>query len=289
MGSLRRTVERTLPVGPECRLQVENRSGRVIVVGAAGQEVRVRASVEWHGSEGDEQALLDAVSAGITVEGNDASVKSPLSPRASLPFFGLPFRREATIDYEVAVPFETQVAVAVANGNVEVRDVRRPVDVESVNGRVEVANVGASVRIGAVNGQVRVSGVAGEVNLRDVNGAVYAQRIAGRLSAATQNGFIGIEEAAGGTRARATNGSISYRGAVAADLDLATVHGRIEVEVPRDSRFALDAESTFGGIHSDFAVRDVEGNPAQGAPSVRLKTTHGAIQVLAMPEPAPRP
>ncbi|HWO73242.1 MAG TPA: DUF4097 family beta strand repeat-containing protein [Dehalococcoidia bacterium] len=280
MDARTRSVERTLYVGPECRLRVENRSGRVVVVGAAGQEVRVRASVELRGGEvgeGGGQALLDAVLAGITVEGNDVSVKSPLSSRPSLPFFGLPLWREPAIEYEVVAPFETQVTVEVANGNLEVRDVRRPVDVESVNGRVEVANVEATVRVGAVNGQIRVSGVAGAVNLQDVNGAVYVERIAGRLSAATQNGSIGIEEAAGATQARATNGSISYRGAVAADLDLATVHGRIELEVPRDSRFALDAESTFGGVHSDFAVKDSQGEPPETSPSVRLRTTYGSI------------
>lgn len=281
MDTRRRSVERTLDVGPECRLHVENRSGRVVVLGAAGQEVRVRASVELRrgeGGEGDGQALLDAVLTGITVEGNEVSVKSPLSSRPSLPFFGLPLWREPAIDYEVVAPFETQVTVDLANGNVEVCDVRRRVDVESVNGRVEVSNVEATVRVGAVNGQIRVSGVAGEVNLQNVNGAVYAERIAGRLSAATQNGSIGIEEAAGGTRARATNGSISYRGAVAADLDLATVHGRIELEVPRDSRFALDAESTFGGVHSHLTVKDSQATtPPETAPSVRLRTTHGSI------------
>jgi len=52
---------------------------------------------------------------------------------------------------------------------------------------------------------------------------------------------------------------------------------RLHVENRSGRVVVLVAASTFGGVHSDFAVKDSQAAPPETAPSVRLRTTHGSI------------
>jgi DUF4097 and DUF4098 domain-containing protein YvlB len=71
------------------------------------------------------------------------------------------------------------------------------------------------------------------------------------------------------------------------NIDVNNVRGEIDLTMPANAGFQLDAQSIAGEIQSDFNVSvDNSGNNAtahgtvgKGGPAVRLKADHGTIQL----------
>jgi DUF4097 and DUF4098 domain-containing protein YvlB len=142
---------------------------------------------------------------------------------------------------------------------------------------VIVEDVAGAIEVELTNGPMHVRHCRGAVKATVSNGPMQVERVAGPLEANVANGPLNIEEVTAGIQAAATNGPIVYRGAVAGDLDLRSSRGGIVLELPKDSRFELDAEADRGGVYCEFDVRE-DGTPSAGrAPRIVLRTERGEI------------
>ena len=124
---------------------------------------------------------------------------------------------------------------------------------------------------------------------RTVNGEVEADALAGDVDAHTVNGKIQISTS-GWAEAKTVNGSISARVGQTAGtrpIELETVNGAIDLELPAAANATLHASTVNGRISTDFPLmvrgrftgREITGSIGQGGPELNVKTVNGSIDL----------
>lgn len=277
MELYRRSFSKRIDAGYEARLRIENRNGLISIRTHDQPSVVINVTAELYAdSQEDADREAGRLERSITSEGDLVEVRTPDLPRPEFFFFG----RGPKVDYDILVPADTEVWASNRNGPVEVRGIRRLLQVENRNGRVTGDDLGGEVKVENRNGKVALTRCAGPVTAESTNGAISVEQVQGAVAIQTRNGPLEVVQPGAGVRAHTTNGSITFRGRVHADVELEARNGAVRVAVTPDSRFEIDAESRHGSVRSDIPVR--ERPPAQGAgppPKVRIRTTNGSIRL----------
>jgi len=172
----------------------------------------------------------------------------------------------------------SQVVVDTSNGNVVVTGPSTHGG-ETWSARPEIfVPPATAVTITTVNGSIAVSDVQGPIQFKTVNGSVSLARVGGNVQGRSVNGSIFI--AAGGDH---------WAGQT---LDVKTVNGSIEIDVPADCAAHVTASVVRGVINTNFPVQipagwgffggnlsfDV-GSPGSSGSEIRMATTTGTIQL----------
>lgn len=118
--------------------------------------------------------------------------------------------------------------------------------------------------------ELRANAVTGPFRLDSRSKGVHLQDVSGDIHIDNRNATVEL-------RPKGPLGNI----------DVSNIHGEIDLTVPANAGFQLDATSLGGDIHTDFNVnvdnsrRDVtaRGTVGKGGPEVRLKADRGTIQV----------
>ena len=124
---------------------------------------------------------------------------------------------------------------------------------------------------------------------RSVNGEVEADSLTSDVVAHTVNGKIRIATS-GWAEAKTVNGSITARmGQAGAErpIELETVNGGIDLELPSAMNATLHASTVNGHISTDFPLmvhgkftgREITGAIGQGGPELHLRTVNGSIDL----------
>jgi len=161
-------------------------------------------------------------------------------------------------------------------------------------GRANECAPGSGGRMNANNNDVKVEftvRVPAGVRFigRSVNGEVEANSLSSDVVANTVNGKIRIATSAW-AEAKTVNGSISARlGQAAADrpIEIETVNGGIDLELPPSMNATLHASTVNGHISTDFPLmihgkftnREITGAIGQGGPEMHLRTVNGSIEL----------
>ena len=152
-----------------------------------------------------------------------------------------------------------------------------------------VAPPGSSLDLTTSNGTIRTVGFVGPIRAHASNGAVALDGVAAPTVAETSNGSVDVK--AGGpaiVQARTSNGSVRFSGRLApGESVFATTNGSIQLELPGESGFALNASTTNGKIDSDFPLVSGSQSPTrieatygvQSGVSIRAESSNGKIEV----------
>jgi len=152
------------------------------------------------------------------------------------------------------------VEVSMTQSGDTIRIVARRTD-----GAFAIGNSGASIRLSvpasasleltSSNGGLTSSSVSGDVRMDTSNGRIEVRDGAGRIDVETSNGAIDIEAAGAVVDAGTSNGRITFSGSLAeGSQTFRTSNGAIEITLPADARFRIDASTSNGRVSSDFAV-----------------------------------
>jgi DUF4097 and DUF4098 domain-containing protein YvlB len=114
-----------------------------------------------------------------------------------------------------------------------------------------------------------------------------ANGITGPFRLDTRSKTVHLEDVSGSIHIDDQNATVELRPKGPLDaIDVSTVRGEIDLQVPANAGFQLDAESVGGEIQSDFGVNSDDSHTAtaravigKGGPIVRLRADHGTIQV----------
>ena len=141
------------------------------------------------------------------------------------------------VDYTITVPYGTDIALDVSNGNVWVAQNCNHVTVEGNNADIEVLKPLGKVSVKTINGRIRAFECADETILETVNGSIQASLTQGALQASTITGAITatlLEDGVTVCDLTSLNGSItlvmSERLSVA--VNAATARGAVRAEMP---------------------------------------------------------
>lgn len=128
------------------------------------------------------------------------------------------------------------------------------------------------LRLSNTNGRIHCEAVRGSVRLESTNGRISARGIGGRFQAHTTNGAIDAS-------------LLSL--ADGEPMELTTTNGAIELDLPAEAAFSVDAATTNGGIRTDFPLtvegrygsRRLSGDVNGGGPRLFIETTNGSIRL----------
>jgi DUF4097 and DUF4098 domain-containing protein YvlB len=195
-------------------------------------------------------------------------------------------------------------ALRLHNGKLVARNVTGNVSVEGGRDST-IADVGGTVTMtGSFPGEVELSHISKRVHFMtsrtDLEFAkldgdltmemdsMRASGVQGPLRMTTKSKTIRLEDLSGDAHIENTNSTVELRPKLPlGNLDITNNRGEIDLTLPANAGFQLDAESKGGDIESDFNVKvDNSGNNAsaqatvgKGGPTVRLKSDHGTIQI----------
>jgi DUF4097 and DUF4098 domain-containing protein YvlB len=179
-----------------------------------------------------------------------------------------------------------QVDGEVEDGNIS--DVAGTLDFNAgYNGTIQLAHIGQRLHFKSVRTDLQLAKLDGEISMG--HGDLRASSVAGPVKLSTRSNEVHLEDVSGAVDIENRNGLVEIRPkAPLGSIDVNNVHGGIQLDLPDDASFRLDAQSKSGNIDvSDFSVsvdnnsRDAtaRGTVGKGGPDIRLRSDRGTIQI----------
>ena len=220
------------------------------------------------------------------------------------------------------------VTVADNAGNVNISLRRGSVRATNIKGYVSVDGRVDDTNISDVSGEVRLSGdFFGQMNLAKVakgvsfhssrtemqmarldgdltmeSGDLRARVITGPMRLTTRSKDIHLEDVSGNLKIDNRNGVVEYRaGKGLGDVEINNQSGTVQVMLPKNADFQVDARTTRGDIESDFPSIQVRterksqyasGSVGSGGPQMKLTNDRGDVQIrqsTGLPSPPAPP
>ena len=142
------------------------------------------------------------------------------------------------------------------------------------------------------NGPITVQGLGAGLEAQTSNGPIELAGVAGSVAAATSNGPITVTTAAPVSVDLGTsNGGITFEGELlpgAAVLE--TSNGPVELRLPFDAAFTIDAQTSASQVTSEFeldgtiderSITGTVGAPAEAtAVSIQVRTSNGPVRLV---------
>lgn len=215
-------------------------------------------------------------------------------------------RDNVSISYEIEVPSSTRVRSRTGSGSQNIGNLNGPANVSSGSGGLRIGNIGGDVDSSTGSGEIDITGVRGQLVARTGSGSIRAGSVSGAVRASTGSGRIEIALAGeGDVEVSAGSGSLSVRGIRGAlrgdtgsgsirvegqpsrEWRLTTGSGGIDVALPGEASFSLDAHASSGSINTRHPVtmvgtisrRQIRGDVRGGGPLLYLRSSSGSISV----------
>lgn len=202
--TLKETFDRTYPLQPGQRFELDNTNGSVTIQSWDRPEVRIRAEKRVRARDAKyAREVMAKLQIRVTPSAGRLTVNT-VTPDLGDSFFEwlAGMSADANVAYTITVPRRVQL------------------DVDTVNGAVAASDV------------------AGDLNIETTNGRISLVRAAGRLDLSTTNGAIDVHmrelSAQGPHKIDTTNGRVTVQlpSSARAQLDVKTTNGAIRSEFP---------------------------------------------------------
>lgn len=159
------------------------------------------------------------------------------------------------------------------NGATRILCLKGNVRLHTGNGRVEVSDADGSVRANSGNGDIVLEDVGGEVELSTGHGHVRV--ISPRALALRANSGMGAIEIDGGSvrtmRVNSMVGEVSSSAELLpGKYEISTGMGAIRLALQPNTGVRIDAQTSFGQVHSDFPLVRVGRSGPMGFGGVRM-------------------
>ena len=155
------------------------------------------------------------------------------------------------------------------------------------NGTVELSHITQQLRFKSVRTDLQIAKLPGEMTMG--HGDIRAESAEGPIKITTRSNEVHMEDVSGTVSVENRNGIVEIRpkGPLGA-IDVSNVHGGIQLDLPEESNFRMDAQATNGNIDvSDFSLTvdnrredaTARGSVGKGGPDIRLRSDRGTIQI----------
>jgi len=270
--------EKTVSLAKDGKVTLQNITGSIDVKSWNKGEVKIDAVKISRAStlaQAKENAGLVKIE--VEKEGNTLRIKT------EYPDEGKVFRRRSlnvSVKYSLVIPTKASVKIDSVTGSV---------DLEKIGGAVKVNIVTGSIVVKTADKGVDCETVTGRINLQNITGDAFMETVTGRITASQIKGSIKAREVseASVVDGNTVTGAVVYDGKINRDgrYTLNTHTGRIEMTLPADSGFDLEANTFSGSIQSDFEIKvsgkiskkRISGVVNKGGPLVKLSTFSGNV------------
>ena len=258
-------INRTFEVTPGGLLSVDVEGGSVDVKPSDSNKVYVELYRRFEAGSADEaRSLLERYPVSFTQSGNSIYIESQ----------GPNGRYRKQMELRISVPHNFNVDLKTSGGNIAV---------DGIQGTVKSSTSGGNLRFTKIEGPVRGSTSGGSINVKDIEGeaivktsggsinvtnvsenvvahtsggSITANRVGGKLEAKTSGGSLNFEDIAGEIEGQSSGGSVTARflKPIEANCRLETSGGSVNLFLPENSRFDLDAEANSGHVVTEFPI-----------------------------------
>jgi hypothetical protein len=302
MASATGQFDRTLAVSTPVDLDVRTGSGSIRVRRGMDTEVRIVGRIRaqrgfWNNSSAEDRVRTIEASPPVVQRGNSIEIGD--TPDREL-------YRNVSISYELIVPMDTRIRSRSGSGSVDIDSGEGSVEARTGSGTIRIGQIAGAVNAETGSGSIEVLAAAKGLNARTGSGSVEARDVAGPVAAHTGSGRIRVAYAGAGDgdfstgsggilvtglrgrmRAHAGSGSIEIEGRPAGDWAVDSGSGGINLRLPTDAAFDLNARSSSGGIQTSHPIEAIgrlsrnslQGRVRGGGPRVHLSTGSGSIRL----------
>jgi hypothetical protein len=245
------TFDRTLNVSGVVSLDVTTGSGSVNIRRGDGNRVQIHGRIQ--AGINWWRSSRDTEDAVRRLESNPPIEQSGQTIRIGRLNNRDDAERNVSISYDIVVPAQTNIRSHTGSGS------------QSLDG---------------INGTVEVGTGSGSITLRDVRGD---------LEAGAGSGSIQATGVRGGLHMRTGSGAIRVQGEQTGRWDFEAGSGGIDIDLPSNASFDLDAHTGSGGVDVGFPMtvqgrigsnrHDVSGKVGNGAYPMSLRTGSGHIRI----------
>jgi DUF4097 and DUF4098 domain-containing protein YvlB len=256
-GNWRASVDdrqtRTIAIGPNGTLELENFSGDITVTQSSGRDVSIEFVRTSHGrTEADARAGLERVKPEVDVVGTRASVHASYTERAT--------NYSVSTDFIVKAPAGTRVVINSLRADVRVTGIKGELKVTTASGDVVLTDVGAIQEAKTASGDVTIKGATSdeEIEAGTLNGDVTLIDIkARRITANSLNGSVVARDVVcDGATLSTIAGDVLYAGSLTKGgrYEFTSNSGDVRFSPTGSTGYALQATSFTGDITSSVEL-----------------------------------
>ncbi len=182
------------------------------------------------------------------------------------------------IDYDVTVPANAQVQVAVNSGSIAASGISG-ISIDTGSGSLDVENVQGPVNIHTDSGDITARNIKGQATMEAGSGSIRVTGVNGQLKATTSSGDVVVRGASlnGQSTLKTNSGSVRFEGALdrRGSYQLATNSGDIDLTLPGNAAFQLAATTGSGSVNNAFGS-----NLVGTTPRAQITATIGSGSVV---------
>ncbi len=154
------------------------------------------------------------------------------------------------------------------------------------DGPIHFGNIAKSMQFKSARTNVEIGKLEGEITFESDN--MHANRAQGPVKVLTRSYDIRLEDVSGDVRVENQNGEVSVRPTKPGNIEITSRKGPVQVWLPSQPGFVLDATAERGDIETDFSELRVErqdrdskasGRVGSGGPHIRLTTDRASIEI----------
>jgi DUF4097 and DUF4098 domain-containing protein YvlB len=286
------TVSRSVRVGAQGELDLQNMSGSVTVTRGSGNDLKIEAVKKARAST-DEAAreMLQLVKIDIVERAGRVEV------RTRYPHFEheRPRRGEhrnisVSVAYNITAPAGTRMRINSMSGHISVSDITGELTLEAMSGHVTIERAARVLAAKTMSGNVSLTDAKSDaiLNTGSMSGNVTLKQVTARqITAEVVSGTIWLTDVdCERITASTTSGNVVFEGklAKAGRYKLGAHSGNVKIALSGDTGFELDASSFGGNVRSELTLKNAEqggadfrrgGPPRAGGRTRSLKGTYG--------------
>ncbi len=297
-------INRSFEVASGGLLSVDVDGGSIEVKPSNSSRVDVEMYRKFEAGSADEaRSLLERHPVKFTQNGNTIYIESQ-GPNGR-------YRRQ--MELRISVPHNFNVNLKTSGGSIGVDGLQGTVRSSTSGGNLRFTNIegpvrgstsGGSINVKDIEGEAVVKTSGGSINIANVSdnvvahtsgGSITASRIGGKLEAKTSGGSLNFEDIAGEIEGQSSGGSVTARflKPIEANCRLETSGGSVNLFLPENSQFDLDAEANSGHVVTEFPISitlqgkldgsSLRGRINGGGPVVFCRTSGSNINLKKTP------
>lgn len=275
--------ERTFQVTGPVNLDVQTRSGDIIVRAGASGSVSISAKIYVgdHWLFGNRHTDVSDIEQHppIRQDGNSIHIENVNA-------------RDISINYEITVPVDSTVHSHSGSGDQIIEGTHGNADVQTGSGDVKLSRITGEIHVQTGSGDVRALEIAGPVRGNTGSGDVEVREIgSGDIDMHTGSGNISVRGVQGGLRAEAGSGDITAEGTQTSAWQIRTGSGNVHVRLPANAAFDADISTSSGTLDVNAPItmtvqgrvqetrKHIDGKVRGGGPLLSLRTGSGDIHI----------
>jgi len=200
--------------------------------------------------------------------------------------------RRISIDYEITVPADTTLTTRTGSGDQRI---------EGLSGKLTLESGSGDMRLREITSEIRARTGSGDIEARDISGAFTAEtgsgdirldeKSKGDVRVGTGSGTGELRNVNGALESHSGSGDIEISGMQTGNWEIRTGSGNVQLELPAQASFDLEASTSSGEVIVDRSVtmvvqgevsenrHRINGKVGNGGPRLTVHTGSGDVHI----------